>query len=67
METYIRQRQNTFLQYTVMQLILDLCKASYINQGAWLGLRWWEQAVIDLTGARETVVVEEGDKDGMEE
>ena len=28
METYIRQRQNTFTQYILMQLNLDLCKAS---------------------------------------
>ena len=67
METYIRQRQNTFVQYTVMQLILDLCNVAYINQGAWLGLRRWEQAGIDFMGARETVVVVEADEDGLEE
>ena len=36
------------------------------NQGAQVGMRWWEQAGIDLAGARETWVAV-ADKDGLEE
>ena len=33
-----------------------------------VGMRWWEQAVIDLAGAKETeAAAAEVDKDGLEE
>ena len=35
-----------------------------------MGVRWWEQAVIDLVGARETAEAEaeaEADEDGLED
>ena len=38
------------------------------KRGAWLGMRWCEQAGIDLEGERETAAeVEEADEYGMEE
>ena len=47
---------------------MDLCKAVERKQGAQVGMRWWEQEVICLTGARETVVMAaEVFKYGMEE
>ena len=36
------------------------------NQGAWVGMQLWEQAVIDLAGARETAeAAEEEEEDRM--
>ena len=49
-ETYIRKSQNTVMQYIATLPILDLCKAAERKQGARLGMRWWEQAVLDLVG-----------------
>ena len=66
METYIWRRQNTVAQYIATQLILDLCKAVERKRGERVGILWLEQAVIDLTGKRETVEAD-ADEDGMEE
>ena len=41
METYIRRRKNTVAQYISTQLFLGLCEATEINQGGWVGMRWW--------------------------
>ena len=47
---------------------MDLCKAAERKQGERVGMWWWEQEVICLTGARETVAMAaEVDKYGMEE
>ena len=47
---------------------MDLCKGAESNQGARVGMRWWEQTVLDMAGARETAeAAAEVDKDGMEE
>ena len=36
--------------------------------GVRVGMKWWEQAAIDLTGTRDTAAAEdEGVKDGMEQ
>ena len=49
-----------------MQSLLDFCEAMERNQGAWVGMRWWENAGIYLEGARKTAA-EAADEDGMEE
>ena len=63
MEEYVRQRQNTVTQYIATRSLLDLCEGSERTPGARVGIRWWEQEVIDLEGAREAaeaVAEEEG-------
>ena len=36
--------------------------------GVMVGIRWWEQEIIDLAGAKETAAAVAGtDEDGMEE
>ena len=50
------------------QPILDLCKTAERKRRGRVGMRWWEQAVLDLEGARDTAAAAaEADKDGMEE
>ena len=39
METYIRRRHNTVVQYIATRPLLDLCKAMGRKQGAWVGMR----------------------------
>ena len=49
---------------------MDLCKVVERKRGAWVGMQWWEQARIDLEGARERAMAAaaaEADKDGLEE
>ena len=47
---------------------MDLCEAAERNQGARVGMWWWEKAVIDLTGAREMEeAAYKADKDDLEE
>ena len=67
METYIRQSQNTGVQYISTQSLLDLCEATKRKQEAQVGMRWWDQAGIDLLGTRETAAeaAEAADKDVM--
>ena len=49
-------------QYISTQSLLDLCEGSERAPGARLGMRWWEQAGIDLAGAQEVAdAAEEGD------
>ena len=50
---FIRRRQNTVAQYIATQSLLDLCEGSERAPGARVGMWWWEQATIDLAGARE--------------
>ena len=68
MEDYIRQRQNTFAQYIAMQLLLDLCEAMERTPGMRVGMWWWDQSGIYLTGTREMTSAEaEAYNDGMED
>ena len=54
--------------YIAMRSLLDLCEGLERAPGARLGMRWWEQVVIDLAGEREAAVAtEEGDGDRVEE
>ena len=66
MEEYFRRLQNTVAQYIATRSLLDLCEGSEWEPGAWMGMWWWDQAGINLVGAREAAaaVVE---KDGGEE
>ena len=68
METCIQQRQNVVTQYIATQLLLDLCEAAERKQGERVGMWWWEQEGIDLTGSRETMEeAAEADKDGLKD
>ena len=49
----VTRRQNTDAQYIAMRLILDLCERSTQRPGAKVSRRWWEQAGIDLEGAKK--------------
>ena len=66
MEEYSWRRQKTVAQFIDTQSILDLCEETERTPGARVGVWWWEQAVFDLAGARETTEsAEEADGDGM--
>ena len=52
----ITQKQNTVAQYIAMRPILDLCERATWRTGARLSQRWWEQAGIDLEGAKKQAV-----------
>ena len=56
METYIWKIQNMVAQYVAMRPILDLFKAEESNWGYRVGMRWWEQELIGLLGARDMAV-----------
>ena len=63
MEEYIRRCHNTVTHYIATRSMLDLCEGSERAPGVRGRMRWWEQEVIDLTGAREAteaVAEEEG-------
>ena len=66
METYIRKIHNVVAQYIETRSLLELCEVEERKQGERVGIRWWEQAVIDLLGVRETEVEADADKDGLE-
>ena len=54
-------------QYIMTRSLLDLCEAMETNQGAQVGMRWWEQVGTDRTRSRETAAVAEADEYGLEE
>ena len=58
MEHYIRRRKNTATQYIATRSLLDLCEETDRAPGERVGMRWLEQADINLTGARETAAAE---------
>ena len=66
MEEYIRQHQNTVVRYIATRSLLDLCEGSERDPGARVGMRWWEQEVIDLAGAREATVAVAKEEGGEE-
>ena len=63
-EEYIRRRQNMVAQYIATRSLLDLCEGSERAPGERAGMRWWDQAGINLEGERKSVAAE---KDGGEE
>ena len=66
MEKYIRRSQNTVAKFIVMLSIMGMCEETDRTPGARVGMRCWEQADIDLTGARDSleVVVYTGEDGG---
>ena len=67
MEKYIWRKQNTVAQFIATQMLLYLCEETERTPGVWVGMRWWEQAGLDMTGARDTAEeAAEVDGDGME-
>ena len=50
---YIIRSQNMVAQYIATRLILDLCEQSARMPGSRVSRRWWEQAGIDLEGAKK--------------
>ena len=49
----ITRSQNTVSQYIATRTIIDLCERATRRPGARVSRRWWEQAGIDLEGARQ--------------
>ena len=61
------ESQNTINKLISTQLILVLCRDTERTPGARVGMRWWKQAGIDLTGASERVAAAaDADGDGRE-
>ena len=63
---YITRRQNTVAQYIATRLILDLCERSVMSPGARVYRRWWEQAGLDLEGAKKKAAVAAAELDREE-
>ena len=59
MEDYIWQQQTMVAQYIATRSLLDLCEGSERAPGVQMGMWWWEQAGINLTGVREVLLVAE--------
>ena len=53
MEEYIWQHKSTVTQYISTGSLFDLCEGSKKEPGARVGMRWWDQAGINLKGARK--------------
>ena len=49
---------NTVSQYIDTRSLLDLCEVSERAPGVRVGMRWWDQAVINMAGARKAAEVE---------
>ena len=64
-EYYIRWHQNTVVNYISTRSLLDLCEGSERALGARVGMRWWEQAGLNLVGAREAAEAA-AERDGVE-
>ena len=41
------------MQFIATQSILELCEETERTPGALVGMRWWDQAGIDLTGSKK--------------
>ena len=49
----VTRRQNKIEQYILMQPILDLFERASWRPGAKVSWRWWDQASIELEGAKK--------------
>ena len=49
---YIRRWQNTVTKYIATLSLIDLCEGSERALGERVGIRWWEQEGINMTGER---------------
>ena len=56
MGEYIWRRQNTVAHFIAIRSMMELCEETEITPGAQVGMRWWEQAGIDVTRGRERVL-----------
>ena len=63
MEDYTRRHENTAEKYIATRSLLDLCEGSERSPGGRVGMRWWEQAIINMVGVRE-VAAAEVERDG---
>ena len=46
---------------------MDLCETAEMKRGERVDMRWWEEAGLDLVGARKMVeLTVEADKEGLE-
>ena len=52
----VTRRQNRFAQNILTRPILDLCESATRLPGERLSWRWWEQAGVDLEGAKKQAV-----------
>ena len=57
-QEYIRHRQNTVVQFISTLSLLYLCEGLERPLGAQVGMRWWEQVIIDMAGSQEAAAVE---------
>ena len=68
MDEYIWPRQNTAAQYIDTRSLPDLCEGTERPPREHVCMRWWDQADINLEGARVLAVVGvEEEEDGVEE
>ena len=68
MEDYIWRRHNTIAQYIATRSLLDLYEGTYRAPGERVGMRWWDQAGINMVGAREsTAATVEAEEDKVDE
>ena len=47
-------------QYIATRSLLDLCEWSERSMGGWVGVWWWDQVGINMSGAREAAAEEDG-------
>ena len=66
MEEYVRRCQNMVAQYIATQSLLDLWEGSERAPGARAGIKCWEQAGINLSGAREAAGAVAEEEEGEE-
>ena len=52
MEEYMRRQQNMVAQYIPTRSLLELCGGSERALGEQMGVQWWEQVGINISGAR---------------
>ena len=64
LEEYIQRRQNMVAQYNTTQSLLDLFEGAEWALRLRVGMWWWDQAGINMAGAREAALAEE---EGVEE
>ena len=64
LEEYIQRRQNMVAQYNTIQSLLDLCEGAEWALRLRVGMWWWDQAGINMAGAREA---ESAEEEGVEE
>ena len=59
MEEYVIRCHNKVAHYIATRSLLELYEGSERDPGARVGMRWWEEEVIDLERAREAAAAVE--------